>query len=368
MPPPSTDFALIGHQDSWTRLERLVRTLRAPDRQPLDSTELREIVPWIPPRVVVRLLFPSLIPERSARGVYIESFITPDELSAGNRARLLGKTRDAIQRARREGARIASLGGFTSIILEGSMVRPEHAAPVVLTTGNTLAVAYIVKGVERAAKLLGRDLAQCGLLIIGASGDVGIGCVRYLARRVGTLLLAARNVARLRAIGDEVRNAGVAVRLDVDVGALLGSADIVIGAAAVVAPTFHLAGCRPGVLVCDAGYPANLIVPDGADIHLFRGGMGQAIAEWRVDGAGDSFYAYPAPFVAHGCMLEGVALALEGRIEPFSAGRGNITESRIDEIWAIAERHGLALAPFFNADGLWELPEASVHPGAVAGA
>jgi hypothetical protein len=53
----------------------------------------------------------------------------------------------------------------------------------------------------------------------------------------------------------------------------------------------------------------------------------------------------------HGCLLEGMALALEGRFEPFSQGRGFITPERVAEIEAIAARHGIYLAPLYNADG-----------------
>jgi predicted amino acid dehydrogenase len=60
---------------------------------------------------------------------------------------------------------------------------------------------------------------------------------------------------------------------------------------------------------------------------------------------------HPFPNVAHGCLLEGIALALEGRFEPFSRGRGGITPAHAGEIAAIAERHGIRLAPFFNASG-----------------
>jgi hypothetical protein len=53
----------------------------------------------------------------------------------------------------------------------------------------------------------------------------------------------------------------------------------------------------------------------------------------------------PFPDVVHGCLLEGMALALERRFEPFSQGRGSITQQRVEEIEAIAARHAIYLAP-----------------------
>jgi hypothetical protein len=60
---------------------------------------------------------------------------------------------------------------------------------------------------------------------------------------------------------------------------------------------------------------------------------------------------HPFPDVVHGCLLEGMALALEGRFEPFSQGRGFITPERVEEMETIAARHGIYLAPLYNADG-----------------
>jgi len=42
---------------------------------------------------------------------------------------------------------------------------------------------------------------------------------------------------------------------------------------------------------------------------------------------------------------------LEHRFEPFSQGRGFITPERVDEMETIAARHGIYLAPLYNADG-----------------
>ena len=60
---------------------------------------------------------------------------------------------------------------------------------------------------------------------------------------------------------------------------------------------------------------------------------------------------HPLPDVVHGCLLEGMALALDRRFEPFSQGRGFITPESVEEIATIAASHGIHLAPLYNADG-----------------
>ena len=85
---------------------------------------------------------------------------------------------------------------------------------------------------------------------------------------------------------------------------------------------------------------------------VFLGGLGQITGALKF---APDFHGilnrHPFPDVVHGCLLEGMALAMEGRFEPFSQGRGFITQERVEEIEAIAARHGIYLAPLYNADG-----------------
>jgi fatty aldehyde-generating acyl-ACP reductase len=114
----------------------------------------------------------------------------------------------------------------------------------------------------------------------------------------------------------------------------------------------------PGAVVCDAGYPKNFppaFAPPGGAV--FWGGHAQASAGIRLDPDLLSvIYPYSIPNVAHACLMEGIALALEKRFEPFSQGRGSITPQRVDEIWRIAAEHGIGLPPLFNGDGLVSVP------------
>jgi predicted amino acid dehydrogenase len=85
---------------------------------------------------------------------------------------------------------------------------------------------------------------------------------------------------------------------------------------------------------------------------VFFGGLGQVMGglSFKPDFHG-ILNRHPFPDVVHGCLLEGMALALERRFEPFSQGRGFITPERVEEIESIAVRHGIYLAPLYNADG-----------------
>lgn len=347
------EFALLGHQDTWSKILDMVNALRDPCRGALDMETVQSIASWIPARTVARLAVTSYPDAREVRGIYVETFITPDDLRRRALRRSVEKVREGLECALREGARVASLGGFTSIVLEGRPP-PGLPAPLAVTTGNALTAAYIVKGVERASRLLGVPLESSRVLIIGSTGDLGSACATYLGPRVRRLLLMARNVRRLMAQEQTLRVRGINAQA-AGVRASLRDADVVICVAGLVAPAFDLSDCSPGALICDAGYPKNTrsqgIAPGR---HVFWGGLGVVRGTIHSEASRlERFYRFPVSHVAHGCMLEGALLALSGRYQSYSRGRGNITPERIDEVWELAQRHGFALAPFFNEDGPW---------------
>jgi len=359
----SVDFALIGHPESWGAAAAVLSALRGQKQPPIPEEDLREILPWFPPRTVCRVAVRSSDGSVS-RGVYIDSFIPPDRLEARFLRENLVRVREAADYAIREGARIVSLGGFSSILLEGKLDLLPQQAGTAFTTGNTLTVAFIVRGMERAAELAGRDLRDASLLIVGASGDVGSGCAYSLAPKVKRLLLCARNSDRLQKLTSELSRLGTSIEADTDARRLVGKADFVICAASLSAPTLLLDGLAAGAIVCDAGYPKNLR-PGSGPPHgaVFWGGLGQALGGFRFDpDLLGILNPHPYPCVAHGCLLEGVALALEGRFEPFSRGRGLITATRVEEIWEVARKHGLTLAPLFNGEGPVEAQISALSP------
>ena len=347
--PYDVDFALVGHQESWRAASDVLAILRGPKHAPLPEHEIKDIFPWIPPRAVCHVEVRSLAGAK-ARGVYIDSFIPPDRLEARYVHENLARVRGAAAYAIKAGAKIVSLGGFSSILIEGNLGQLPEGPGTVFTTGNTLTVGFIVQGIKKMCALKGRNLRRSTLLIVGATGDVGSGCARCLAPIVRRVLLNARNVERLRKLAAELEGDGVQAEVATDPERFSTEADLVVCAASLASPSLLLRRIAPDAIVCDAGYPKNL--SPGAGATVFFGGLGQITGGMRFspDFRG-VLNRHPFPDVAHGCLLEGMALALEGRFEPFSQGRGGITAKRVQEIAATAARHGIYLAPFYNADG-----------------
>ena len=351
-PRHSVDFALIGHQESWKTAADVLAVLHGPEHTPLPDDEIKDILPWIPPRPVCHVAVESTA-GATARGLYIDSFIPPDRLEAAYTHDNLTRVRGAAACAIQAGAKIVSLGGFSSILIEGNFDQLPERHDTVFTTGNALTVGFIVQGIQKMCALEGRDIRRSTLLIVGATGDVGSGCARCLAPLVRRVLLSARNVERLRRLAAELDADGIPVEIAADLQQFSEEADVVICAASLASPSLLLGSIAPDAIVCDAGYPKNLS-PSARmpGVKIFFGGLGQITGGLRF---APNFHGilnrHPFPDVVHGCLLEGMALALEGRFEPFSRGRGFITPQRVEEIETIAARHGIYLAPLYNANG-----------------
>ena len=345
------DFALIGHQESWRAAADVLAVLRGPNRTPLPDDEIRDILPWIPPRAVCHVEIASITGTK-ARGLYIDSFIPPDGLAVAHLLDNTARVRGAAACAIKAGAKIASLGGFSSILIEGNFNQLPEKKSTVFTTGNTLTVGFIIQGVRNLCALQGRNLGRSTLLIVGATGDVGSGCARCLAHDVESVQLYARNLERLRRLAVDLEADGVRVEVASDLRQFSAPADVVICAASLTSSSLLLETISPEAIICDAGYPKNLSpVAEMPRATVFFGGLGQVKGELTfVPDFHGVLNRHPFPDVVHGCLLEGMALALEHRYEPFSQGRGFITPDRVDEIMNIAVCHGIFLAPLYNAE------------------
>src|SRR6204780_841679 len=164
--PIQLDFALIAHQESWRAAADVLAVLRGPGRAPIPDDDLKDIFPWFPPRAVCHIDHRSVL-GHSVHGIYIDSFIPPDRLGHEYRRENIDRVRDAAACAIKAGARIVSLGGFSSILIEGDTDHFPEKGETVFTTGNTLTVAFVVRGVKKMCALRGRGRSAATLLIVG---------------------------------------------------------------------------------------------------------------------------------------------------------------------------------------------------------
>jgi fatty aldehyde-generating acyl-ACP reductase len=182
--------------------------------------------------------------------------------------------------------------------------------------------------------------------VIGATGSIGTACCHLLAREVPALTIVARNRDRLNALSAVLTEQypGVQVTVETDIPAAVRSADIVIAVSsspdALVAPE----DLKPGAVVCDVARPRNLsrlVNERRPDVLVIDGGVIEVpgpAADMGMD------FGFP-PRMVEACMAETMALALDGRLEPFTLGP-TVDPAKVEEIAVIAARHGFKMAGF----------------------
>jgi fatty aldehyde-generating acyl-ACP reductase len=348
--PARINFALIGHQDSWQSVMDFVNGLRiAKQQDALSLQKIKEIYTYIPSRGLFDITVHSTQGE-TVRGVYIETFISPDELDAAHLRKNIGKVHDACKHAAQLGASVVSLGGFSSIVLETGNESFTKIDNTYFSTGNTLTAAFIAKSVEKACSFWKQSLSDSNLLIIGSTGDIGSACVGYFSGRVKKLLLNARQAGPLQKQSEVLSAKGISNIASSNLKELAQKADVVISVASSIIETNDLDCLPKHAVVCDAGYPKNLQSTHiKGHTRLYHGGMGIVNAGFRFENnVQNLLYKFSLPNVSHGCLLEAIVLAMENQYCAYSKGKGNITAKAMEDILEMADSHGIETAPLFN--------------------
>ncbi len=346
----SLKFALIGHQESWENVMQFIQTMRFPGSDyDLTLDKVKDVFSYIPPRKIFDIEVNSTLYGK-IHGAYIETFIAPDELDIKHLRKNIDKVRQACELCAKLNVPIVSLGGFTSIVLETGNKFFSKINNTFFTTGNTLTAAFIARGVEKACTCWEKSLSKSRLLIIGSTGDIGSACAYYFSDKVEKLLLCARNAVVLQKQSGELTAKGVRNSASIFLKELVDEADIIISVASSVINENDFENINCDTIVCDAGYPKNLQSTHIKNHErLFYGGMGMVMGGYEFENNLErSFYKFPLPSVSHGCLLEAVVLAMENVNSSFSKGRGNITVKSMENILAMAEKHGIQPAPLFN--------------------
>ncbi len=346
----SIKFALIGHGESWENIMQYIQTMRLPGNSyDLTLEKVKDIFSYIPPRKIFDIEVSSAI-HGKMRGVYIETFIAPNELDISHLRKNMNKVKQACALCAKLKIPIVSLGGFSSIVLEAGNESFTKIEDTFFTTGNSLTAAFITKGVEKASAYWQQPLSASKLLIIGSTGDIGSACTLYFSGKVRKLLLCARQAVALQKQSNTLTANGVVNSCSIHLKELVAEADIIICVASTIINENDFENMNDKVIVCDAGYPKNLQTTHIKNHErLFYGGMGNVTGGYSFENNLETvFYKFPLQTIGHGCLLEAVVLAMDNKFCSFSNGKGNITLKAIKDILEIANKHGVQLAPLFN--------------------
>lgn len=241
------------------------------------------------------------------------------------------------------GAGIVGLGAYTSIAGDGGITIAKNV-DIAVTTGNSYTIATAIEGALKAAPMMGIEPSQAKAAVVGAAGSIGRTCARILAKHVSEIHIVDLNIEPLNKVAEEIAsesNASIKVFTDVHEG--IKDADIVATATSAVTAIIHPTDIKSGAVVCDVARPrdvSNKVARERDDVLVIDGGV--IAVPGDVD-FGFNF-GFP-PKMAYACMSETMTLALEGRYESFTLGK-TVSIEQVDEISALAARHGFELAGF----------------------
>lgn len=252
--------------------------------------------------------------------------------------------------AEKLGAQILGLGAFTSVVGDAGITIAK-TLDVPVTTGDSYTVTVAVDAIREAARAMEIPLNTATAAVVGATGTIGQVCAELLTDDVERLYLIGRRQEALEDLRDRLMDQArtlrpgsaqaeliVSTKMDV-----LADAQLILTVTSalhdVIRPEFLL----PGSVVCDVARPRDvsaMVAATRDDILVIDGGMVD------VPGPADFHFNFGfPPGKAYACMAETIALALEGRFEDYTLGK-HLTRERVEEIDAMAKKHGFRLSGF----------------------
>jgi fatty aldehyde-generating acyl-ACP reductase len=310
---------------------------------------MRKIMSWMPPWAAVHVTGVRAPDGRETEGWFVSAPLLPEQMIEFPREEVYARILKAIEIGVELGAEVAGLGAFTAVVGDGGVTINERS-PIPVTTGNSLTIAAGLASFFRGAAEMGVDPAEATVAVVGATGSIGGAAVELIAPRAKHVILVARNETRLRRFHDDVAGRlGCESSYTTDLSAAVRRADLILTATSSTLDVIQPEDLRPGAVVCELSLPHDVsrrVATERPDVLVTEGGNmavpGNPRFE-RMREPGTEFDLNLPPGTALACMSETMVLALEGRLEPFTLGRG-IDVKKVIEIDEMAARCGFTLA------------------------
>lgn len=274
---------------------------------------------------------------KELHGWFIGCPLTP-KLMMENTELAYDRIAECARLAEAEGAKIMGLGAFTSVVGDGG-VTVSKRANIGITTGNSYTVATAIEGTLQACNLVGVEVKNSTLAVVGATGSIGKTCAKVMGRDFGRTIVVGRDMARTEAVACEI---GPDVIATTDMKAIL-EADAIVTVTSSDAEVIMPDHLRRGAVVCDVARPRDVsvrVAKERPDVLVIEGGVVSVPGD--VD-FGMSF-GFP-PQTAYACMSETMMLALEDRTDCYTLGK-DVSVEQVDQTQAWAKKHGFKLAGF----------------------
>jgi predicted amino acid dehydrogenase len=278
----------------------------------------------------------------AVRGWFVAAPYTPQALHDLALEKVYDKIVDTINLAESKGAKIMGLGAHIALVGDAGITISQRVN-IPVTTGNSYTVAVAVDSMIEAANIMDITLTEAVVAIVGATGSIGKACARVFADLCSKLILVGRDESKTNA----VRELCQGQRAEITATSRMDSiyeADIILTVSSAIDTIIKPAHLKPGSVVLDVARPRDVspaVARERDDVLVIEGGMVE------VPGADANFnfdFGFP-PKKAFACMVETIALAMEGRYENFTLGR-EISPEQVRTMREICNRHGFKLSGF----------------------
>jgi fatty aldehyde-generating acyl-ACP reductase len=333
--------AFIGHPTDINLFRNYVKFLR-PDKVYNDQLVMK-LFEWAPSYPMKHWDDLQVSPEK-VEGLFIMVPFLP-EMKDIRLKQVIAKIEGALEIASQNKCTVAALGAFTSIVLQGKEKELSEKYNVKLTSGNSFTAALIVDGILNIVNKFNLNLQNLTMAIVGASGDIGSGCVAYFANKVKKMYLTARSTPTLESVKKRWEDTITCETIITDNSdQAIQNSEIIIFVTSAYTTLYELKDFKPGTIVCDASAPSNVAINDEKlrdDVFLFHGGIVQL--PHYLDN--DFSIGLAAPDHFYGCQTEGILIALDETL-PCSWGRGNITPEILDMYLNALQKNSLLKVAF----------------------
>ncbi len=340
--------ALIAHPNTIGQVHHFVGINKdGYDNKPMKDEFLKKMIDWCPPCKLNDFELSSATdPSVSVDGFFMAANFFTDQILL-ERDKVLKKIKEALIASEEMGADIAVLGAFSSIAdgKQGAVVS-EVVKSMAVTNGTTMTSVLTIEGIEKIAGILGIELSDANLAIVGATGSIGGTCARYFIGKTRKLTLTGRNSLQLKEMFGNQAESHDNIVLTRDNNDAVKDADLVICATSTLTSIFEANAFKPGAAVCDVGFPKNIAeaCADRTDIIVFSGGLAQIPGEIK-----DAVvWGVPADDILYGCLAEGLILGMTKNFHLCRVGLEEIPLENLSTLREIAIEHGFGLPPFFN--------------------
>lgn len=323
---------------------------------PVFMNSLEKIMAYAPPFV-----YSKVTGIRSPTGVEAEGWLisvggTPKEIMAHSPEFTYRRLLDAAATAKRLGAQIMGLGAFTKVVGDAGLTVAKRA-PLPITTGNSYSASGALWAAHDALlrmRLLpapkGKERVRFKAMVVGATGAIGSVCARLMARAAEEVYLVSPETAKLLALKESILQETPDAKLFLSARADKDIADmdmIVTATSGAGKKVLDIMQVKPGCVITDVARPLDLPPEEVAkrpDVLVIESGEIQLPGEVEMKNIG-----LPRG-VAYACLAETIVLALEGRFENYTVGRG-IEWEKVREIYQLGLKHGMKLAAISGVNG-----------------